>query len=122
MHIPEREPKKHFSYHQKMAIIQEHLDKGLSLSFLARKYRLSAGSLYHWKRHYVMGEPEKPLAGLTIDDVMDEKKKLEKENEYLKKAIGQLTLEKEILHDANKILKKKYEEYLQSKSEKKSYE
>ena len=90
MHIPEREPKKHFSYHQKMAIIQEHLDKGLSLSFLARKYRLSAGSLYHWKRHYVMGEPEKPLAGLTIDDVMDEKKKLEKENEYLKKAIGQL--------------------------------
>lgn len=59
---------------------------------------------------------------VDYQEILDEIEALRQENNHLKKAVGELTIDKKILETANEIYKKKYREKLlkqQKKSSKK---
>ena len=89
---------------QKISILNELDISGVSLSELARKYQISSVALYRWRRR--MGTE---IRGGFPDysHVVSELEKTKQENEHLKKALGELTVEKQILQAANEVLKKR---------------
>ena len=93
-----------FTKAQKISILNELSISGISLSELARKYQISSVALYRWRRRM-----EKEITPLFPDyqHVVSELEKTKKENENLKKALGELAVEKQILQTSNEILKKR---------------
>ena len=71
---------------------------------LARKHKIHPVTLYQWKRQ--MGQ-DKPENQPDYQELLDELEKLKAENGNLKKAVGELAIDKQILQTANDIYKKK---------------
>lgn len=94
---------KRFSKEYKDLIISEHFENGITLSELARKYKVTPISIYNWKKQR-MSEKENPL---DIKKLFEEISLLKKENIKLKKALGHAILEKEELIEINDFIKKK---------------
>lgn len=78
--------KSQFSESQILSILKAH-ESGKSLKELCREYSFSSATFYRWKRKYGSMESEE-LARL---------KKLERENEELKKMYAELSLDHELL-------------------------
>ena len=93
-----------FTKAQKISILNEFNISGISLSELARKYQISSVALYRWRRK--MNKESVPLFP-DYQHVVSELEKTKKENEQLKKALGELAVEKQILQTSNEILKKR---------------
>ena len=97
--------RRYFTKAQKISILNELNISGVSLSELARKYQISSVVLYRWRRRM-----EKEITGSAFPDyqhIVSELEKTKQENEHLKKALGELTVEKQILQTTNEILKKR---------------
>jgi transposase-like protein len=88
-------------------ILSEHFEKGVSLSELARQNQIHPITLYNWKKQ--MADKKKDNE-LDINEILAENEKLKKENASLKKTLGSVTHEKEVIKDINDFLKKKYRE------------
>lgn len=86
--------KKRCNPEDKTRIVLESLDTNISAAELCRKYNISPPTFYQWKEKFVEGG--KTSLNSTKGDVC---KSLQKENESLKRLIGDLTV-------ANDILKK----------------
>jgi len=99
--------RKRLSNDQKYLILSEHFEKGISLSELARLHQVHPITLYNWKRQMSQKKNETEL---NPDEILAENEKLKKENASLKKALGSVSHEKEVLKDINDFLKKKYRE------------
>jgi transposase-like protein len=95
--------RKRLSIDQKHLILSDHFEKGISLSELARKNQIHPMTIYNWKMSDKKKEDE-----LDIHEIMAENEKLKKENSSLKKSLGSVSHEKEVLKDINDFLKKKY--------------
>ena len=109
-----------FTKAQKMSILNELNISGMSLSALARKYQISSVALYRWRRKM---SKENVTLFPDYQHVVSELEKTRKENEQLKKALGELVVEKQILQTSNEILKKRQREKMflsQKKSSRKS--
>ncbi|MDE0151339.1 MAG: transposase [Bdellovibrionales bacterium] len=96
--------RKCFTKAQKISILNELNISGITLSELARKYQISSVALYRWRRK--MNKEITPLFP-DYQHVVSELEKTKKENEQLKKALGELAVEKQILQTSNEILKKR---------------
>ena len=96
--------RKYFTKAQKISILNELNISGVSLSELARKYQINSVVLYRWRRR--MGK-EIRASFPDYQYVVSELERTKQENEHLKKALGELTVEKQILRTSNEILKKR---------------
>lgn len=99
--------RKRLSIDQKNLILQDHFEKGVSISELARKNQIHPITLYNWKKKMA---DTKDKDELDIHEILAENEKLKKENSSLKKTLGTVTHEKEVIKDINEFLKKKYRE------------
>ena len=99
-----RKKKKYFTKEQKKKILME-LDLGVTRQAeLARKHDLHPITIAGWKRTMKKDEPRKSEA--NISELLEELEKAKSENENLKKALGEIVVENQILKTANKVLKK----------------
>jgi len=81
---------KRFSEEQIIGILKE-ADAGLAVADLLRKYGIAQGTLYRWKAKY---------GGMEVSDAR-RLKGLEEENRRLKKLVADLSLDNQILKEAN---------------------
>jgi transposase len=77
-----------WSPEDKIRIVLESLNTHISMSELRRKYNLTPNTFYQWREKFIEGG-KAGLSGKLEDSV---NKDLEKENERLKKLIGELTI------------------------------
>lgn len=100
-----------FSQQFKEQVIKECLETG-NVSIVARKHEINANVASRWVRQHRAGQPVRatkphaPANVFTADDyrqLANEREELNHENNQLKKALGEQTLEVAILRD---LLKK----------------
>ena len=96
--------RRYFTRAQKVSILNELSISGVSLSELARKYQVSSVVLYRWRKK--MGN-EITASFPKYQCIVSELEKTKQENDHLKKALGELVVERQILKKANEILKKR---------------
>jgi putative transposase len=86
-------PKKRYSPEEIIAMLREadvRLSQGETVGQICRKLAVSEQSYYRWRREY---------GGLKVDQAK-RFKELEKENQRLRKAVADLTLDAMILKEA----------------------
>ena len=98
--------RRYFIKAQKISILNELSISGLSLSELARKYQISPVVLYKWRKKRDINQESVELFP-KYKSVVSELEKTKQENEHLKKALGELAVERQILKSAIEIFKKK---------------
>ena len=96
--------RRYFTKAQKISILNELSISGVSLSELARKYQISSVVLYKWRKK-MDKEITAPLP--NSQHIVSELERIKQENEHLKRALGELVVERQILKTANEILKKR---------------
>jgi len=110
-----KDGRRQFTVWQKRLILREHVEQGLSISLLARKYQVHPVTIYNWRRMVdLAGDPEDPHG--SIDELLAELDRLKKENRRLKLTIGDLTVEKACQQEVIESLKKRAREQLLQKS------
>jgi transposase-like protein len=100
--------RKRISNQQKYVILQEHTEKGFSISELAKIYDIHPMTIYSWK--YKMND--KPKEEQDLAEIVKELQELKSQNKKLTNALGELTLDNQCLKDLNQFLKKKYQNHL----------
>jgi transposase-like protein len=90
--------KSKFTSAEKSRIVLESLNTNISTAELCRKYNIAPQTFYSWKEKFVDGG-KASLNGTPNGDIC---KNLQKENDSLKRLIGEITI-------ANDILKKTLE-------------
>lgn len=95
----------YFTREQKLQIIQEHRDKGIPISQLARQNGIHPITIYQWKR--LMNESDDQLDPAKIKELLLENQRLKQENKALKVKVGDLAVTNDVLNDALDIAKKR---------------
>lgn len=106
--------RRHFSKEEKCVILSEYFDHKCSMIEVANKHGIHPVTLAQWKRQMADRDPKmKHIQAESIAKAMKEKEELEKRNQrqedeirHLKKLVADLALDKEILNEAVKVLKK----------------
>lgn len=91
--------RRRFTTEQKMAIIAETMQPGVSMSYVARRHGLSPSLVFRWRRLMSEGGREAVRAD---DDVVpaSEARRLEEKVRELERLLGRKTMEVEILKEA----------------------
>ena len=93
-----------FTHQEKLSILSRHFKEGVSISELARVNSVNPVTLYYWKRQM----SKKPKANLPdIKELLEQLSELKKENNSLKRIVGEQALDIDCLKDLNDFLKKK---------------
>ncbi len=103
MQTIETSKRKYFTKQQKLKILEELKTGGMTVTNLAREHGIHPITLYSWKRTMTQDKPENTP---DYQELLKELEQTKKENNYLKKAVGELAIDKQILKTANDILKK----------------
>lgn len=114
-----KDGKRQYTVGQKRLILREHVEQGVSISALSRKYQVHPVTIYSWKRMINLTEEFKDPHG-SIDELLEELDRLKKENHRLKLAVGELTVDKTCQQELIDSLKKKSREVLLKESRKPS--
>lgn len=94
--------KRNFSTEEKLSILKESSEEGVTITL--KKYGIYPATYYGWKKKFEdMGE--EGLAHGVTPKQLKEIRRLEKENELLKKLLAEKELE---VHLQDEMLKKKY--------------
>ena len=91
---------------EKARIVQETLQPGMNVSYIARKYELSASLIFTWRRRMKEGG----IQAIQADDEVvaaSELKKLKVHIRELERMLGKKTMEVEILREAVKVGREK---------------
>lgn len=98
--------RRRFTTSQKIAMVEEAMQPGMSVSYVARKYDVSPSQLFNWRRRMSEGGKEAIKAD---DDVVaaSEVRDLKKQIRELQRVLGKKTLENEILRDAVQLAHEK---------------
>ena len=80
--------KSKFTPQEKSRIVLESLNTNISTAELCRKYNIHPQTFYSWKEKFVSGG-KAALVAKSDDDIC---KTLQKENETLKRIVGELTI------------------------------
>jgi transposase len=91
--------RRRFTTEQKLAIVAETMQSGMSISYVARQHGLSPSLVFRWRRLMSEGGKEAVRAD---DDVVaaSEVRRLEERVRELERLLGRKTLEVEILKEA----------------------
>lgn len=84
-----------FTREQKLEIVKQSLDAGVSIEDLASQYKVHANSLYRWRREYLSHE-ESSFPGNGNKVLSEDQQEIER----LKQQLREAELEKEILKKA----------------------
>ena len=90
---------------QKRAILGE-LDQGFTPAEVARRHEINLQHLYRWRRRFQEGGETALRNDETVVPV-SEVRRLEGEKKALERALGEMTMERNILRDAVEIARKK---------------
>jgi transposase len=91
--------RRRFSTEQKLAVVEETMQPGMSISYVARRHGLSPSLVFRWRRLMSDGGREAVRAD---DDVVPaaELRRLEERVRDVERMLGRKTLEVEILNEA----------------------
>ena len=91
--------RRRWSASEKVRLVEETMQPGSSVSFVARRYGLSPSLLFRWKRRMIEGGHEAVQAD---EDVVGTSKvrELERRVRDLERMLGRKTMEAEILKEA----------------------
>src|SRR5919202_1053791 len=98
--------RRRFSTEQKLAVVAETMQPGLSISYVARRHGLSPSLVFRWRRLMSEGGREAVRAD---DEVVPaaELRRLEERVRDLERLLGRKTLENEILREALELARAK---------------
>ena len=103
MQISEIKTRRHRTKSQKIQILNELETGGMTISFLARKHGIHPVTIHKWRRDM---SKENIKEQLDMEEILQELEKIKEENANLKKAVGNLAVDNEILKTAVDVLKK----------------
>jgi transposase len=98
--------RRRYSVDQKLAVLAEAAQPGMSISFVARRHGISPSLVFGWRRRMSEGGKE----AVRVDDEVvasAEVRALEKRIRELERVLGRKTLENEILREALKVAQEK---------------
>jgi len=98
--------RRRYSLDQKLAVLAEAAQPGMSISYVARRHGISPSLLFLWRRRMSEGGKE----AVRVDDEVvgsAEVRALEKRVRELERVLGKKTLENEILREALKVAQEK---------------
>ena len=98
--------RRRYSLDQKLAVLAEAAQPGMSISYVARRHGISPSLLFGWRRRMTEGGKE----AVRVDDEVvgsAEVRALERRIRELERVLGKKTLENEILREALKIAQEK---------------
>ena len=98
--------RRRYSLDEKMAVLAEAAQPGMSISYVARRHGISPSLLFGWRRRMTEGGKE----AVRADDAVvasSEVRALEKRIRELERVLGKKTLKNEILREALKIAQEK---------------
>ena len=98
--------RRRYSLDQKLAVLAEAAQPGMSISYVARRHGISPSLLFLWRRRMTEGGKE----AVRVDDAVvgsAEVRALEKRVRELERVLGKKTLENEILREALKVAQEK---------------
>jgi len=98
--------RRRYSLDQKLAVLAEAAQPGMSISYVARRHGISPSLLFGWRRRMSEGGKE----AVRVDDAVvgsAEVRALEKRIRELERVLGKKTLENEILREALKVAQEK---------------
>ena len=98
--------RRRYTLDQKLAVLAEAAQPGMSISYVARRHGISPSLLFGWRRRMTEGGKE----AVRADDAVvasSEVRALEKRVRELERVLGKKTLENEILREALKIAQEK---------------
>jgi transposase len=98
--------RRRFTTSQKIAMVEEAMQPGMSVSSVARKYDVSPSQLFNWRRRMTEGGKEAIKAD---DDVVAAAEVRELKNQFreLQRVLDKKTLENEILRDTVQLAHEK---------------
>jgi transposase len=91
--------RRRFTIEQKMAIIAETMQPGVSMSYVARRHGLSPSLVFRWRRLMSEGGREAVRADDEVAPA-SEVRRLEEKVRELERLLGRKTMEVEILKEA----------------------
>lgn len=91
-----------FSKEQKLEIVKQSLDPGISIKSLAERFDISTNAIYNWRSKYYKYE-ENAFSGHGNKTMTDEQREIDR----LKKELREAQLERDILKKAVSIFSKK---------------
>jgi transposase len=98
--------RRRFSVDQKLAVLQEATQPGMTISYVARRHGIAPSLVFGWRRRMTEGGKE----AIRADDAVvarAEVRALEKRIRELERVLGKKTLENEILREAVKVAHEK---------------
>jgi transposase len=98
--------RRRYSLDQKLEVLAEAAQPGMSVSYVARRHGISPSLLFGWRRRMAEGGKE----AVRVDDEVvasAEVRALEKRIRELERVLGKKTLENEILREALKVAQEK---------------
>lgn len=98
--------RRRWSAAEKAQVVQETMQPGMSVSYIARKYDISASLIFTWRRRMKEGG----IKAIQADDEVvaaSELKKLKAHIRELERMLGKKTMEVEILKEAVKVGREK---------------
>jgi transposase len=98
--------RRRYSVDQKLAVLAEAAQPGMSISYVARRHGISPSLVFGWRRRMTEGGKEAVRAD---DEVVAsaQVRALEKRIRELERVLGKKTLENEILREALKVAQEK---------------
>ena len=114
-----RDGRRQFTVWQKRLILREHVEQGVSITYLSRKYQVHPVTIYSWKRMVdLTAEMKDPHA--SVDELLRELDQLRKENDRLRLAVADLVVDKAVQADVIDAFKKREQNERFEKLRKKS--
>ena len=104
--VTEVQRRRRFSVEQKMRLVQETNQPGMTVSHIARKYGISPSMLFNWRNRMAEGG-KKAIAADDEVVASAEVKELQRRIRELERVLWKKTLENEILKDAVEIARQK---------------
>jgi transposase len=90
--------RRRFTTEQKLAVVTETMQPGMSISYVARRHGLSPSLVFRWRRLMTEGGPEAVRADDEVVPASDVRR-LEERVRELERLLGRKTLEVEILKE-----------------------
>ena len=105
--------RRRFAAEQKLAVVAETMQPGMSISYVARRHGLSPSLVFRWRRLMTEGGHEALRAD---DDVVPaaDMRRLEERVRELERLLGRKTMEVEILKEALDLTRSKKQKLLSS--------
>jgi transposase len=98
--------RRRFSTEQKLAVVAETMQPGMSISYVARRHGLSPSLVFRWRRLMTEGGQEAVRADDEVVAASDVRR-LEERVRELERLLGRKTLEVEILKEALELARAK---------------